>query len=194
MANRELPSPELLRKLLDYDPETGALTWRERDASLFKDGQHGADKIAAMWNTKFAGKLAGTLNSEGYVTFRIFGVALKSHRVIWAMVHGRWPAQEIDHVDHDRANNRLSNLREVSLQENHKNRKMPSTNKSGVTGVCWATRRQRWVSTIRVAGRIKQLGVFSDFDKAVAARKAAEMRYGYHTNHGVAANSSRGEV
>ena len=107
-----------------------------------------------------------------------------SHRVIWKMVYGEDPIQ-IDHIDGDAANNKLDNLRSVDAFENMKNRKVNCSSKHGVLGV-----RQEKEGSKKYLAQIKHnnvkvhLGTFNSFDEAVAARRAAEVKYGFHPNHG----------
>jgi len=160
-------SPEYLHQRLRYEPSTGKLFWRHWPA-------HGA-----LWNTRFAGKEAFTAdNGKGYRQGMVDGRMLKAHRVIFAMVYGHWPA-EIDHINRDRANNRIENLRDVSRVENMRNKSMYGRNTSGATGVDWHKQIGRWQARIGVEGRLVYLGLFDDFAAAVAARKAAEVEYGY---------------
>lgn len=180
MAKRPLPSPELLRQLLRYEPETGKLFWRERPVEMFP-----AERHWKMWNTRFSGKEAFTAsNTKGYLLGHIFGRLLLSHRVIWAMVTGAWPTDKIDHEDHDSSNNRWNNLREASQLENLRNQSLRPSNKSGVTGVHWNKRDKKWEARIRVSGQQIFLGYFDDISLAAAARAAANVKYGFHENHG----------
>lgn len=173
MSVKELPSPEYLRQRLRYEPETGKLFWREA-----------LDK-PAYWNTRFAGTMAGNLDpSHGYYCVTINKVKHRMHRVILAMVNNCWPTQHIDHIDGDRSNNRRDNLREVSQKENHYNQAIPKSNKSGVIGVCWHKRRARWRADIKVDGVSRTIGYFSSINEAAAARKEAEVMFGFHKNHG----------
>lgn len=176
-----------VRALLDYNPATGTLTWRERSPAEFTDGAYPAERSAAAWNAKFAGKPAGTVVANGYRYIRIKGRHYLAHRLAWLIVHGEWPADEIDHVNHDRDDNRLANLRAVDRPENRKNLTRLARNKSGTTGVHWYRSRNKWQSQITVRGMRKTLGYFDDLADAIAARKAAERKYGFHPNHGLAA-------
>jgi hypothetical protein len=97
---KELPSPDLLRKLLRYEPETGKLFWRERDREFFK-----SDRDYKVWNIRFAGKEAFTASDCGYKTGKVFGKTYRAHRIIWALQTGAWPRDEIDHIDQDKSNN-----------------------------------------------------------------------------------------
>jgi len=169
-----------LREVLRLEPETGELYWEYRDLSSFQS--EGAGKI---WNKRFAGKKAGYVNPvNGYMRCRIDGRDFWAHRVVFALVHGRFPNEQIDHIDGDRRNNRPENLREVSDAENKRNSARPSHNTSGVMGVSWHKASGKWRARIRAQGKLVHLGLFRDFDEAVRARKAAEREHGFHANHG----------
>ena len=175
--------PELLRELIDYNPETGAMTWLERPESMFP-----RERLFKMWNTRYANTPAlNYLNHHGYLVGWILGRRYQSHRVAWAIHYGEWPDGQIDHINHDRSDNRITNLRVVTNQENHKNMSHRCDNTSGVVGVYWYKRTKKWKAEIRVSGRCIHLGYFKDFDKAVTARKEAERRYDFHENHGAEA-------
>lgn len=125
MAKKPLPSPEQLRQLLEYDPDTGSLFWRPRTGPY-----------SQRWNTRWAGKRAGTINGDGYRMLKVFDQCLLAHRVVWAMHHGYWPAA-LDHRNGKRYDNRIKNLREVPHVINQRNQGRHRSNKSGRTGVCW---------------------------------------------------------
>lgn len=184
MTKRPLPTPEELRQLLHYDPETGFLIWRTRSEEMFAHGLHGQKSTAAFWNRLHSGKRADNLSLIGYCYVSVWGRGIPSHRVCWAIHYGRWPKQHIDHVDHDRANNRIDNLRDVPRLENMRNQKLSSNNKSGVTGVHWSDRLKKWSAQITVGGKTLYLGVFSEKADAINARREAESRMGFHSNHG----------
>lgn len=180
-------TPELLRTLLRYEPDTGKLFWLKRDVSFFEDGEKTASHSCNCFNGQFAGKEAFTcVGGRGYKTGAIFGRPYLSHRVIYALYHGYWPG-EIDHKNHNRSDNRIENLREVTHIENHKNRSLNSTNTSGFNGVSFNKRNKKWMARIRHEGESRYLGLFTDIASAIAARKAANIKYGYHENHGKAA-------
>lgn len=184
MAESELPAPELLRKLLIYCPETGDFIWRARTPDMFVCTKQSPETLCASWNTRFAGKRAGRLNQHGY---REIGIAQKlwqAHRIAWAMNHDEWPAEEIDHIDHDRSNNRLRNLRLVSRQENRRNQSKARKNSSGFNGVSYSKRAKAWRAYVTFETRQIHLGFFPTKDLAIAARKAANATYGFHSNHG----------
>ena len=182
---KSLPSPELLSKILRYDPETGNLFWRTRTPDMFSEGKQTAISSCRAWNAKLDGKEAFTAqDAGGYRVGRIFGRRQLAHRVIWAIETGDWPVLDIDHVDHNPANNRIENLRDVTHQDNSRNASMSRSNTSGTTGVCWSKKSSKWVASIWVAGLRKHLGYFRCITAASIARKAAEVEHGYHENHG----------
>lgn len=170
---------EVLRELLNLNPVDGSLTWKRRDRSFFK-----SNRACSTWNSRYAGKPALIGDSAGYRTGRIFDRCVKAHRVIWAMYYGNWPKGDIDHINGIRSDNRIGNLRAVDHHTNCKNQRLRSNNSSGTTGVYWYARGRKWVAYINVAGKMKYLGRFDDFDDAVAARSAADQKYGFHQNHG----------
>jgi hypothetical protein len=167
---------------LAYDAETGALSWLARPLHHFK-----SERDMKAWNTRYAGKKAGALQGQGYLEIRLGNKAqlkYKAHRIAWELYYGEPPGQQIDHINGDRTDNRICNLRCVTNQENAKNQKMFSNNTSGRTGVTWHKATQKWAARVRADGRHHHLGLFASFDDAVAAREAAELRYGFHSNHG----------
>lgn len=178
MAVKALPSPELLRQLLDLNKASGVLTWKARSREFFK-----SNRSHSVWNVRFAGKPAMTTLRHGYRVGRILDLELLSHRVIWAMVYDEWP-ETIDHIDGNRENNRIDNLRSVAKGENARNVKRSRANTSGVTGVHWSAFARQWTAQIKAHGSWKFLGYFRKFEDAVAARKSAEQKFGFHPNHG----------
>lgn len=121
---------------------------------------------------------------NGYIYARLMGRAIYAHRAAWAISYGEWPKGDIDHINGDRADNRIANLRDVSRQENMRNAKRNRANRSGVVGVTWCRAARKWQAQIGISGKCKYLGIFSSRDDAVAARRAAERQYGFHENHG----------
>jgi hypothetical protein len=110
---------------------------------------------------------------------------LPAHRIIWLIHNGIWPVDQIDHIDHNKLNNELSNLREVTPKDNQKNRPIQSNNKSGVPGIYWNKEKGKWRAQIHnPSGKNTHIGYFTDKSEAILARKSKEAEYGYHTNHG----------
>lgn len=172
MAERQLPTPDLLRKLLDYDPATGALTWKHRDREFFSD-----ERTARLWNARHAGKPAFTArHSKGYRHGALLGVSLFAHRVAWAITHGQWPSGVIDHINCDPEDNRLENLRDVTPSQNLCNRGKTIANTSGYKGVFLDKRNGKWTAAIKFGGKYRHLGKFSDPEAAHAAYARASKR------------------
>lgn len=170
---------EVAREFLHYNPETGVLTWRPRADELFA-----TNTAPGPWNARFAGAPAGSKSRYGYIRVHLGGHEYMAHRLAWLIMTGEWPQGDMDHIDHDRSNNRWENLRVVSRAENQQNMSRHRANSSGATGVYRNSRRgKKWIVTI---GGGEYIGRFDDFNEAVAARLAAQEARGYHPNHGTA--------
>ena len=179
MEKREL-GPDNVRELLDYNPETGELTWRERGREWFKNKQ-----AWSVWNNRFAGKPAlACVHVNGYLNGSLLGKKYLTHRVCWLHYYLEWPEDQIDHINGDRTFNAIRNLRDVTNQENARNSKVHCKNKTGVAGVSWDKHNGKWVPTICAAGRNINLGSYDNLHEAAIARKAAEKALGFHKNHG----------
>lgn len=139
--------------------------------------------VKPAWQVEI-GCEAGSVTPKGYRRVRLGFKTFRSHRIVWLMHHDKWPECEIDHINGNRSDNRIENLRDVSCYENQKNKKRSSRNKSGVAGVYWLEKERAWRAYISLDKKLKHLGHFRVFDDAVAARKAAEAQNGYHQNHG----------
>jgi hypothetical protein len=165
---------ELAATLLDYDPDTGSLTWRHRQP---------ASMGSKLFNTKFAGKIAGSLSKDsGYIMLNMKGVLYRGHRIAWLLHYGEWPSLEVDHRDQVRHNNWINNLRDITHQENHRNETLSKNNTSGITGVYLD--RGKWVARIMVDGRAKHLGRFQRKCDAALARDKASIHHGFAEGHG----------
>ena len=163
-------TPARLKSLLSYNPDTGEFTWLV--------GGRG----------RLPGKIAGCPHHTGkgkvYVKIQIDGRIYPAHRLAWLYSYDAWPENQIDHLDQDSLNNRLSNLRDVTGSENNKNRKRQNNNRSGVTGVRFRIVLQKWLAQIQVNGKQIHLGYFKLKEDAITARKNAEVKYDFHPNHG----------
>lgn len=181
---KPIPSQEVLQTVLDIDADNGRILFRRRDPSLFshcKDPEH----RCAAWNGQFADKEAFTcLTNRGYRIGAIFGEYYFAHRVIYKYFHGEAPLY-IDHIDGDKLNNSLINLRSVTQSENCQNRRLSTRNTSGVVGVTWIDEANKWRAYIKVGGIQRHLGEYSDIEMAKAARRGAERALGFHKNHGL---------
>lgn len=156
-----LSHSELLR-LLSYDPETGVFRWKVRRQSVAP------------------GDIAGCVDPRiGYSRIKINERLYLAHRLAWFYVHGEWPAAEIDHRDRDRANNRISNLRQATRGENQRNKPVYRNNRSGSKGVHWHKQHRKFVATIHVNKRPIHLGLFRNIkDAARAYEEAAQNLHG----------------
>lgn len=184
---RKNPSLRLLRRLFICDPQSGKLIWRERPNWMFAPNNFSGKREtnARRWNKVHAGREALTsVGTHGYRNGSIFATWHLAHRIIWTMANGRWPEEDIDHIDGNRLNNAISNLRSVSRQENTKNLSRRPLNTSGVPGVIWNKRSRKWRASIKVSGKFIYLGHFENLEAAALARKIAEAQYGFHPNHG----------
>jgi hypothetical protein len=124
-----------LRKHYHYDPETGVFT-RKTSAGCRK-----------------AGSISGTTRVSRYFVLKVEKTKIYAHRAAWALTHGRWPKDEIDHVNNDGLDNRLCNLREASRSQNQGNAKRRSDNTSGVKNVSWLKRGNCFIVRVQKDGR-----------------------------------------
>jgi len=97
---------------------------------------------------------------------------------------GEWPEKQIDHIDGNPLNNKWDNLRDVTSQENGRNKRILKNNTSGFTGVCWDDVNKKWRAFIRVDRKTIHIGRFTNIQQAIDARKDANIKYGFHENHG----------
>lgn len=158
-------SHDYLTEVLDYNAETGKFVWKKPASHQMHPGDE-----------------AGTQNASGYVFICVGGVRYKAHRLAWFYHYGEWPSDEtpqIDHINGNRADNRIANLRFVTDEQNSRNQKVRSTNTSGRTGIQFHKPRGKWMAVIRNNGKYECLGYYAKFEDAVKAREAAEIKYGY---------------
>ena len=152
-----------LRAVLDYDPTTGIFTWRDRP------------DIRPSANAGRRGTVAGTTNSKhGYIAICIHGRLYLGHRLAWLYVYGRWPAEEIDHINEVRTDNGIANLRESTHRQNNTRSKARKDNKSGVLGVFSCGKH--WQAQIMHLGVKYHLGVYATIEEAKTARDEAARR------------------
>lgn len=147
---------EYLRSIFDY--QDGHLLW--------KNSRHKSRQ----------GMFAGCIDAKnGYRRIQLHGKLYQGHRLIFMWHHGHMP-DEVDHIDRNRLNNRIENLRSATRADNAKNLGINKANKSGVTGVYWNKVLCKWHAQIRVQAKTKHIGFYSDLAEAAAARKEAEMK------------------
>ena len=154
---------------------------------MFKGSAHPAsdrEPACRRWNKLHAGNVAGYTSRDGYMSVMFFGCARLLHRLAFAAYYGRPPKDQLDHINGNRSDNRLCNLREVTNMKNCQNQKMPKHNSSGHIGVSYFKQTGKWHAYIRAEGKRQHLGFFDDIVDAIQARKLAEAIYGFHANHG----------
>lgn len=174
-------SQDQLKQLLIYNKNTGEFTWKVRPTHMFP-----STRACNSWNTRYSNKIAGTdglFNGKYYRVIRINGSQYLAHRIAWVFMNGTEP-NEIDHIDSDGLNNKWANIRNVTHRDNCKNTRLGTKNTSGVVGVHWCNRDEKWIARINDNGKTICLGYFSKLKDAKKARKIAENNYGYHINHG----------
>lgn len=169
---------DYLNECFEYDRVSGDLAWKIRPTEHFDTRMH-----FHTWNGRYPGRTVGWVSKTGYKQTTLKGRKFYLHRIIWFMAYGYAPEQ-IDHINHDTLDNRIENLRPSNNLSNGHNQSMKKNNKSGVTGVFWCGRDGKWWAYINKDGKRNFLGTFDDFDLAVSARKKAEVKMGFHKNHG----------
>lgn len=144
---RQYPTPSRLRELLDYDPGTGLVVSRKTGRTI--------------------GAPAGI---GGRLQVQVDGINVYVHRMAWAYVHDQWPEQQIDHINGDPVDNRIANLRLATNAENTQNKSRPRRdNVSGLLGVGFDKRTNRWRARIMCAGKSHHLGFYGTAEEAHAA-------------------------
>ena len=154
-----------LNAAFHYDPFTGQLTYRTTSRS------------------GTAGALATFAHSRGYLSVAVARKQYLAHRIIFMMVNGYWP-EHVDHINHNKADNRWNNLREVQQEVNNRNMPKQANSATGYVGVSYMKARNKYRAYITVNSKAKHLGSFDTVEEAVAARDIASIQYGYHVNHG----------
>jgi hypothetical protein len=169
--NAPTPDIQTIKECLKYNRKDGTLIWRTRPRHHFKD-----KNIWTRFNTLYAGKVAGTLQNEGYLHVQINHKKILAHRIVWLLLKGRWPKKLIDHADGDGTNNRANNIREADVYQNRMN-SVSKVNASGYKNV-YAHSSGKWVAMIKHRGRHIYGGLFDSAEEA--AKKAKELRIKFH--------------
>ena len=152
---------QILSALLSYDKSTGELRWLKNKGSRAK-----------------ANTVAGNKFGVGYLRLTVDGNQLLAHRVAWLLATGEWPRNEIDHINGNKADNRLANLRDVDRKTNSQNIRSPhKDNKSGLLGASWNKKSGKWQATIKLAGKTAHLGEFPTAEAAHGAFVLAKRNY-----------------
>lgn len=174
MAQRSpLPNQSYLHECFNYCVETGVLTWKTRPHAHF-------DSVPTFrwWNTRYDGRVAGYLHSDGYRQIGIDGVYYKASRVIWKMIKNEEP-WEIDHKNKQRHDNSWSNLRAATRSQNQGNVALRKDNSTGLKGACLIKSTGRFKANISISGKMVHLGTYADAEGAHAAYcKAARAHFG----------------
>jgi len=184
MADCHDINADLARQLLIYDPSTGFLTWKPRTPDMFMTkAAEDSLRVCSCWNSKYAGKQAGSIDARGYVITSIkfcreghrYSSICKAHRLAWLIMTGSWPALDIDHIDGNRLNNKWDNIRQANQSENSQNRIKRKDNTSGFVGVHRNHKNHKWVSRIFSRGKYTYLGEYDTPEEASKAYCEAKM-------------------
>jgi hypothetical protein len=183
IPRKELPQQALLLSLLRYDGSTGKLYWNERPADMFEGRKRKASVCAKIWNAQNANREAFTVRCNfGHLRGGIHNKSWLAHRVIWMMVYGTDP-DEIDHINGNPSDNRIENLRSVDRVNNIRNTTERSRKHNLPMGVYKNDALTGYQARIGVNKTYVRLGTFATIEQAEAARKEAEVMYGFHPNH-----------
>jgi hypothetical protein len=145
-----------LREVLNYCPDSGALTWRTK-----------------VGRKTVVGQPAGTVDcTTGYIRVGLAEGKHQAHRLVWMYMTGEWPTHCIDHKNLDRSDNRWDNMRPATKAQNMYNTPVPSHNTSGIKGVGWSKSKGKWRATISINNKAKHIGYFSDSAAAETALQA----------------------
>jgi hypothetical protein len=177
MYKKDLPPLDLLRKLFRYDSVSGKLYWRERTPDMFVSGKRNADWCCKIWNSNYAGKEANNPHNFGYSCVSLAGNKYFSHRIIMFLEHEVDSKEEIDHINGNKADNRICNLRFATKSQNSMNTNNRKNNKSGVKGVHFNSYHKIWDCRMMVNKKVIHLGYYKNFNDAVNARKLAENKF-----------------
>lgn len=165
-------SQEMLKERLHYDRETGVFTWLDVKAN----------------SNSVRNKRAGCTDRAGYVQIGLSvdgkSYALFAHRLAWLYEYGEFPSGSLDHINHSKTDNRITNLRIATTRENLRNQSMHSNNTTGYTGVTFSKANNKYYAHIKVNYKQKSLGYFENIEDAAKAAKEARAHYGFHENHG----------
>lgn len=168
MSAHDWPTAERIKTLLHYDPDTGNFKWKVYRAVTAK-----------------AGYLAGNTDTRGHSQIRIDGRLYQAHRIAFLYMTGKVPDDQVDHINGVRNDNRWCNLRLANANENARNAKLRSDNKSGVKGVFFNKLTEKYQASIRFNGKLIHLGVFKNIEDATRIRESAAIKYhGEFANHG----------
>ena len=156
--------PEFVRDILHYNPETGSITWKNREKWL-------------------NGKEAGYASEEGYIRIMCRGVTMRAHRIAWYLYNGEEPLEQIDHINGCTSDNRICNLRLASRDQNSWNKKLQKNNSSGIKGITFNKARNKWMARIAANKKTYYLGYFIELkEAAIAVSKVRKKLHGEFAN------------
>lgn len=164
---KPLPGLSLLNELFAYNKKTGKVFRRKYTCGR-----------------AVKGVLVGTCDSKGHLQVYINGELYMLHRIVWKLQTGRDPLGELDHINGNKTDNKIKNLREVQIGDNNKNSPKPKNNTSGHIGVTFHKGVGKWQAQIVHKRKRIYLGLYKDIKDAIKARRNAEQEYGFHANHG----------
>lgn len=174
---------ERLRQLVSYDAATGFLYWKPRFPRDFMCTEVRQCRAAKVWNARYSLRRIDSRMSDGRVIVHFnLGRRFRTQgaRVAWAIYYGAWPEKFVDHIDGDCTNDRIENLRQATVSENNRNKKINSKNTSGKVGVTFYKRTGKWRAWIKIDGRTHSLGYFAEKQDAISARIKAENENGFY--------------
>lgn len=174
---------KLASELFNYDPSTGIIKYKERKLEHFSAAKN-PEHAMNVFNSRFSGKEALTTKKDGYKdgSLKINGeiFRFRSHILAWFLYYGEWPKEEIDHKNRKRADNRISNLRDVSRTINNSNLSKRVDNTSGAKGVSWNKEVSKWHVYINL-NKIRLFSEFvEDYDLAVMLREELEDKFNFN--------------
>lgn len=167
-VSKEDLTQDLISKVLRYDPILGTFIWISNLHS----------------KSVIPGSRAGYLKKSGYRGISLFGRTYAEHHLAWFTYYGVWPSGQLDHIDQVRSNNSISNLREVTVAENARNRSRNPNSKLGEHGIWFNKRTFKYVAEISLNGKKVYQKSFDNIDDAITERKAKSIELGFHENHG----------
>jgi hypothetical protein len=151
---------ERVKDVVDYQSISGEFVWKISPTSSVAVGSR-----------------AGSVHSSGYKIITIDGTRVRAHRLAWFYNHGVWPSNGMDHINGQKLDNRLENLRDSTASVSSFNRGRPSNNTSGIVGVRWDKRGKKWRASITIKHKDVYLGAYDNVRDAQAARAKAERKY-----------------
>ena len=175
MSEQNNITQEYLKSILDYNPETGIFRWKVRSVNMFEDGFFSAEHNCNLWNARFVGKPPGSIDN-GYLRISINYEKYRAHILAWVIINGSWPERDIDHINLDRSDNRICNLRLSEDGGNSKNCPKRKDNKTGYKSVHFCKRDKKYIARIQNNGKRIIVGYFSTPEEAHEAYKEAALR------------------